>query len=172
MSNVLEKMIAQLSEDDKQVFEALSLRLKQVKGDINLLSEDDIKLIQQMEKKYGDSISSVGQASIDNSKSNTPAVNILDTPFAAQVRQIIARDLGAKFPQEEDAVAFIFENKWLPVDCQDKSIANDLYQNFELDIREANQWREDLGDKSQDKSMALGLAWFMVIFQMHKRLSE
>jgi len=161
-------MLAQLSDDDKQVFEDLLLRLKQVKGDISLLSPDDIKLVQSMEKKYGDPIEPVES----NKTQSNPTIAILETPFAGQVRQIIARDLGAKFPMEEDAVAFVFENKWLPIECQDEKLSEDLYKKFERDINEANHWQKELTGGTEDNKMAVGLAWFMVIFQLNKRLSE
>jgi hypothetical protein len=168
MSSILTKMLAQLSDDDKQAFEELSHRLKLVNGDISQLSPDDIKIIQSMENKYGESISQVNKEQVK------PNLNegILASGFAQHVRQIIARDLGSKFPLEEDAVAFVFDNKWLPVDCQNNDLSNDLYEKYKLDIDEVNQWRKDLGDVAKDNKMALGLAWFMVVFQLNKRLSE
>ena len=174
MSSILTKMLAQLSDDDKQVFEELSHRLKQVNGDISKLTADDIKLIQSMESKYGESIGQVNKEQVKPGLEE----GILGTGFAQHVRQIIARDLGAKFPLEEDAVAFVFESKWLPLDCQDKELSDNLYNKYEMDINEANQWREDLVDEAKEGSneetrkMALGLAWFMVVFQLYKRLSE
>ena len=170
MSNVLFNMLSALSDADKKSFEDLSKRLKVVKGEISLLSKDDLKLIESMEKRYGDKIRNVKHNTSE--KNNSTKAELLDTPFAIQVRQIIARDLGAKYPLEEDALTFVFENKWVPVDCQDKALVEDLYQRFETDINEANQWREELGDVVTDKAMAVGLAWFMVVYQLYKRLNS
>lgn len=170
MKNVLQKMLSELSDDDKKSFEDLTERLKIASGDISLLSAEDLKLIGSMELKYGDKIRNVNQKNLANDKSQQ--VELLDTPFAAHVRQIIARDLGAKFPLEEEALAFVFKTKWKPVDCQEANLVEDLYQRFEADIKEANQWREELGDVVNDKAMALGLAWFMVVFQLNKRLND
>lgn len=170
MSGVLNKMLAELSEEDRLVFEELSKKLKQVNGDIERLSSEDIQLIQSMESKYGKAINQT-HTEYQNKNEDFIQEDILDSSFAQQVRQILARDLAAKFPSEEEVVAFVFENKWLPIDCQDEKLANELYQRYEADILDANQWRNDLVDSSSDKKMALGLAWFMVVFQLNKRLN-
>ncbi len=173
MSDILTKMLAELSDDDRHIFDQLSNRLKQSGGDISKLSADDLELIKLMESKYGEAIEQTNKKFVAQNKVNEKqTVNILDMPFAQQVRQILARELGAEFPLEEDAVAFVFENKWLPIECQDEKLAEDLYNRFEKDIVEANHWREELVDAASDKKMAVGLAWFMVIFQLHKRLTE
>jgi hypothetical protein len=179
MSSLLTKMIEQLSEQDQAIFTDLAIRLKQVNGDISQLNQDELELIKSMESKYGEKINQAhAKASPDNLKSKQrqnrvhERVDLLETPFAQMVRQIIARDLGAQFPLEEDAVAYVFNNKWLPLDCKDKAMAKDLYQRYKLDIDEANQWRQDLGDKANDLTMAIAMTWFMVVFQMYKRLNQ
>ncbi|MGX5173607.1 hypothetical protein ACUR5C_06235 [Aliikangiella sp. IMCC44653] len=170
MQSVLNRMLKQLSEEDKAIFESLSDKLKAIDGDFSKLSTEDRKLIAEMESKYAEKIKAAHQQ--ETEAATEVASNLLNLPFAQHVRQILARDLGDKFPLEEDAVAFVFENKWLPLDCQDPALVNELFTRFEQDISEANQWREDLLAVDADKKMAVGLAWFMVIFQFHKRLSE
>ena len=165
MSAILEQMLAQLSDEDKAVFNQLAERLAKVQGDVSQLSEEDRELISRMESKYGEKI----RKSHEHSASAKP-LDILDTPFAQHVRQILARDLVNQFPLEEDAVRFAFENRWLPVDCQQDDLIDDLYSRFEEDINISNQWREDMVAVDQDKKMAIGLAWFMVIFQLNERL--
>ena len=165
MNSVLNKMLALLSEEDKNLFEGLSDRLKKVNGDIKLLSEEDILLINKMEAEYGDSINKTHK----EDSQDISQEEFLNTPFAHYVRQTLARDLGNKFPQEEEAINFAFNQKWLPIDCQDESLSKDLYQKFSDDINEANQWRKDMLDINSDKKMAVGLAWFMVVFQLHQR---
>jgi len=175
MSNVLQKMLDQLSETDRLVFNRLAEKLKLAKGDIGLLSQEDIKTIRAMETKYASKISqamsvetSVQPPSIETDTS--AEFELLATPFAQYVRQLLARDLGSDFPSEEDAVIYAFENKWLPIDCQDDELALKFYQRFEADILDANQWRSGYSEVKKDAKMSLGLAWFMVVFQLHERM--
>lgn len=177
MSALLEKMMAELSAQDKQVFKQLAERLKAVKGDIARLPLEDLQLIQAMEQKYAASVNRAASAFRDSQPVQSPEqqaleVELLELPFAQQVRQILARSLGHQFPLEQDAVAFAFDNKWLPQDFNDPDLADSLYQRFEEDIKLINQWRADLVAVELDKKMALGLAWFMVIYQLQQRLSE
>ena len=165
MSAILQQMLAQLSDEDKAVFNQLAERLAEANGDINLLSDEDRNLISSMETKYGEKIRQTHDQS-----ATAQQLDILETPFAQYVRQILARDLVNQFPLEEDAVRFAFENRWLPVDCQQDDLIDDIYSRFEEDIKLSNQWREEMVAVAQDKKMAVGLAWFMVIFQLNERL--
>ena len=173
MNAVLQQMLSHLSDEDKVIFAELSERLSAVDGDISKLQESDLKLIADMEQKYGEQI----RASHDNTNnqpntSQSPSMEeILDSPFGQHVRQILARDLVNEFPMEGDAVRFVFENKWIPVDCQEESLVETLYQKYEEDIKLCNQWRDELVAVNEDKKMAVGLAWFMVIFQLNERLN-
>lgn len=166
MSEVLAKMIALLSDADKKVFEQLSEKLKQVNGDLAKLTGEELNLIKQMEAKYGDKINQTNQQFQQNSE-----LDLLEFPFAQYVRQVLARDLGDEFPQEEDAVAFAFNNKWLPLECQNENLVEELFSRFEDDITEINQWRNAMVEVRSDKRMAVGLSWFMVIFQLNQRFN-
>jgi len=168
MSSVLNEMLKLLSDEDKIVFEQLSEKLKKIDGDLSQLSDDEKNLIQQMERKYGDQINQTH----DTFKAAGGEFDILATPFAQHVRQILARDLGEQFPEEAQAIQFAFDNKWMPVDCQDESLALGFYERFSQDINEANQWREDLVGVDSDKKMAVGLAWFMVIFKLQEQFGN
>ncbi|WP_196138497.1 hypothetical protein [Aliikangiella sp. G2MR2-5] len=168
MNNMLGQMIAKLSDEDKLIFNDLAEKLKKVDGKVELLSEDDLLLIREMESKYGSEINKVHEE-----ESSTPdEIDLLRTGFAQFVRQILARDLVKEFPMEGDAVGFVFENKWLPIDCQDDSLVSDVFEKYREDIIEANQWRDELVSVDDDKKMAVGLAWFMVVYQLNKRLNE
>lgn len=170
MSALLQKMMSHLSDDDRTVFAGLAERLSKVNGDVEQLSDDDLQLISDMEQKYGDQIRTSHESSLADNKVQEDS--ILDTPFAQHVRQILARDLVNEIPMEEDAVKFVFDNKWLPIDCQDDDLVADLFQRFEDDIKLCNRWREDLVTVEEDKKMALGLAWFMVIYKLNERLNQ
>ena len=175
MSNVLQKMFNQLSEADRSLFNSLAEKLKQAKGNIDLLSQEDMETIKLMEKKYASKINQVAfSESLKQSSAIEPEVidefELLATPFAQHVRQLLARDLGNEFPTEEEAVIYAYENKWLPIDCQNEELALKFFQRFEQDILKANQWRSEFSEISKDAKMSLGLAWFMVIFQLHERM--
>ena len=170
MKNVLNKMIGQLSDEDKVVFSQLAEKLNAVDGDISKLSEQEFELISKMETKYGDKLSEfsgdlpVGKTSVD-------IADILESGFASHVRQILARDLKEQFPNEEDAVKFAFQNKWIPEDFRNPELASQIFENYKQDIGEANQWREDIVGIESDKSMAVGMTWFMVLYQLNERLN-
>jgi hypothetical protein len=167
MQNALNEMLKLLSDEDKVIFERLSQKMKMTGGNIALLSEEERSLIAQMESKYGEKINKTHQ----EHQTTESVVDILEMPFALYVRQILARDLGEQIPEEELAVKFVFENKWLPIDCQDERLIESLFERFESDIYEVNQWRKDLVGIESDKKMAVGLAWFMVIYQMNQRFN-
>ena len=166
MSRVLQEMLSLLSEQDRVLFEKLAEKMQQINGDISLLSDEEKKLIQQMEQKYGEQINQTHSKTAQSTE-----LDFLEIPFAIHVRQILARDLSEKFPMEEDAVRFAFENKWLPVDCKDDNLVAELLERFAEDIREMNQWRNDMVETQSDPKMALGLAWFMVVFKLNERLN-
>ncbi len=172
MESVLQKMLAQLSESDQQKFDSLANKLKVLDGDISRLSPEDKVLIVNMEKKYSEQLKQAHKsATSENKQQNQNDIDILTLPFAQHARQILARDLGEKFPIEEDAVAFAFDNKWLPIECRDKSLAEDLFEKYQQDILETNQWRQELLEVGADRVMAVGLTWFMVVFQLNKKLN-
>jgi len=174
MKNILNKMIEQLSGEDKKSFSQLAERLKQVAGDISKLSKNERDLISDMEIKYADKLGGIDtsiepEIEIDTNQSEVD--DILTTGFAAHVRQILARDLKSQFPKEEDAVKFAFQNKWLPDDLKENDSALQLFEDYKQDICAANQWREDLVEVESDKCMAVGLTWFMVLFQLNEHLN-
>ena len=118
MQTVLNQMIKQLSPEDKSTFTELAIKLNQLKGDVSQLSEKDLKIISEMEKKYADKLSGFEEdikknpIDINNDSQNEPnQFSILDSAFAGYVRQLLARDLSSQFPKEEDAIKFSFQNK-------------------------------------------------------------
>jgi hypothetical protein len=170
MKNVLNKMIEQLSGEDKVIFSQLAEKLNAVDGDISKLSKQEFELIAQMETRYADKLS---QFSDELGSEEKPATSwdILQSGFASYVRQILARDLKEQFPNEEDAVKFVFQNKWLPEDFRNPDTVMQIYENYKQDIGDANQWREDVVGVESDKSMAVGMTWFMVVYQLNERLN-
>jgi len=175
----LDKLMDLLSDEDRAIFAQLATKLKSVKGDINQLSPSDSQTIQQMEQKYADqfsqldettAVSELGESQIK--QDSVDMVDLLQTPFAEKVRQLLVRDLKDNFPKEADAAQFAFNNKWLPVDLKDPTEIEKIFNEFKQDISEANHWREDLVGIDSDKTMAVGLTWFMVIFQLNQRLNS
>ncbi len=163
-------MIEQLSGEDKIVFSQLAETLNAVDGDISKLSKQEFELIAQMEAKYADKLSQFSDdMPIEETSSGT--LDILESGFASYVRQILGRDLKEQFPNEEDAVKFAYQNKWIPEDFRDPASALQIYSDYEQDIGEANQWREDIVGVESDKSMAVGMTWFMVVYQLNERLN-
>jgi len=180
MKDVLNKMIEQLSDEDKEVFGQLAEKLKAVDGDISKLSTDELELISRMETKYADKFEKIGvEEEIDSEvfeSKDTLSISlgpddILNCAFASYARQILARDLKSQFPKEEDAVRFAFQNKWLPDDFKQNDSALQLFEDYKQDICDANQWREEVVGVESDKRMAVGLTWFMVLFKLNEKLS-
>ncbi|MDQ7050352.1 MAG: hypothetical protein Q9M92_12780 [Enterobacterales bacterium] len=181
----LDQLMKLLSEDDRAIFAQLASKLKDINGDINQLSASELTTIQQMEQKYAEQFSAVNNGDVltvqdfssdqENlqANSNTPeSLDLLQTPFADKVRQLLARDLKDSFPKEAEAAQFAFNNKWLPADLKDPVMVANIFDQFKQDISEANQWREELVGLDSDKTMAVGLTWFMVIFQLNQRLNS
>jgi len=175
MKNVLEKMVEQLSEEDKLVFQQLASQLKENDGDVSKLSEDELSLIKVMESKYSDKLAQINQdeepdSNIENIQ-KTNSIDLLETGFASFARQLLARDLKVQFPNEEDAVRFAFQNKWLPQDFKEPDTVLKIFEDYKEDISEANQWRDEVVGIESDKSMAVGMTWFMILFQLNSRLN-
>ena len=170
MKNVLNKMVEQLSDEDKLLFTQLAEKLNAVDGDISKLSKQEFELIAKMEIKYGDKLSEFGK-DLSAGESSTGSNDILKSGFASHVRQMLARDLKEQFPNEEDAVKFAFQNKWIPDDFRDPELTSQIFEDYKQDIGEANHWREDIVGIESDKSMAVGMTWFMVVYQLNERLN-
>ena len=166
---MLKKMIAQLSDEDKVIFSQLAEKLNGIKGDITQLSDEELSIISRMESKYSDKLNKVSTAgAISNSNEQD---DLLSTSFASFVRQLLARDLKEQFPNEEDAVKFAFQNKWIPEEIKNKNSAVIIFTDYEKDICDANQWREEVVGIESDKSMAVGMTWFMVVYQLNEKLN-
>ena len=170
MKKLLNKMIEQLSDEDKLVFGQLANKLNAVDGDISKLSKQEFEMIAQMETKYSDKLSQF-KGEFPPEEISGDSKDILESSFASHVRQILARDLKEQFPNEEDAVKFAFQNKWLPEDFRNPDSALQIFEDFKQDIGDANQWREDIVGIDSDKSMAVGMTWFMVLYQLNERLN-
>ncbi|NVJ61215.1 MAG: hypothetical protein HWE27_12545 [Gammaproteobacteria bacterium] len=184
LANHLERLKQLLSEDDLAAFERLSEKLKTIGGDFSLLSESERALIAKMEQKYGDAIQEEAIADADTVLNATPAepqartggavapesLPLLKTEFAEYVKDMLLREL----PQMKDlkqAVNYAFEQKWIPQELQNPDVCETLFERFFSDIELANQWRYELmGEKvdSNNKTMAIGLTWFMYIYQLKK----
>jgi len=167
MKDLLQNMMAQLSDEDRLIFEKLSDKLNKAEGDISKLTQDDLSLIKQMENKYSDKLSKFEMHTSSESKE----IELIESGFGSYVRQVLAKELNRQYPNEEDAVNFAFTNKWIPQSFKEQEFAEKLFQDFEQDICEANQWREEVIGASADKQMAVGMAWFMVIYQLQQRLN-
>ena len=166
---MLKKMIAQLSDEDKVIFSQLAEKLNETDGDISQLSEEELSIISRMESKYSDKLSQI--PIVDTSSNINEQGSLLATTFASFVRQLLARDLKEQFPNEEDAVKFAFQNKWIPQEIKNKSSAVKIFADYEKDICDANQWREEVVGIESDKSMAVGMTWFMVVYQLNEMLN-
>lgn len=163
MKELLSKMMSQLSDQDKLIFTQLAKKLNNANGDINKLSEEERDVVAKMESKYSSKLEKV---QFDNSLNS---FNLLETAFSSYARQILAKDLNARFPKEEDAVEFVYQNKWLPEAFKAQSSAEKIFEDYLNDICQANQWRDDVVGVESDKLMAVGMTWFMVIYQLHQK---
>lgn len=168
MQDVLNSMIEKLSDEDKEIFSQLAKKLEKFDGDVSKFSDSERALIAKMESKYSDDLST---ASTANTQSTINVGGILASGFAGFVRQQLAKYLREQYPNEEDAVRYAFNNKWLPNELRESSTASKIFLDFQEDICEANQWREEVVGIESDKSMAVGMTWFMVIYQLNLALN-
>ncbi len=177
MKTLINQMMSQLSEEDKSVFSELAIKINQLQGDVSQLSASDLKIISDMEDKYSDKLSSFEDEIIKNQSDNkeyseesTSTFNLLDSAFSIYVKQLLARDLNTQFPKEDDAIRFAFQNKWIAQDLKETKKAEEIFDLYKNDIGNANQWREATVGVDADKSMAVGMTWFMVIFALFKNI--
>ena len=147
----------------KNLQDIITSKLEEVDGDVTQLSQQELSIIQEMEAKYADKLKSVHQSTAEN----TNSTGLLETGFANFVKQMLARDLKERFPQEEEAVRFAFQNKWITPELKDPKFAQKVFEDYTDDISEANQWREEVVGVESDKGLAVGLTWFMVLFQRY-----
>ncbi len=181
MKSLINQMMSQLSEEDKSIFAELAIKLNQFQGDVSKLSASDLKIIADMENKYADKLlpfdSDIIQSQPTQSHTDfdanlakvTSDFNLLETAFTSYVKRLLARDLSTQFPKEEDAINFAFQNKWIAQDLKEIKNANEIFDLYKSDIGNANQWRESVTGVDADKSMAVGMTWFMVIFALQKQ---
>lgn len=173
MNNKLSKMLAVMSDEDKSRFSQLSKKLmEQAKGEMSKLPEADQQVIAQLKEKYANEVAKAHGEGTQKSVKLPSGVALLETPFSHHVRRVLARHLGSEFSQEEEAITYAFENRWLPAEMKEEAVIDELFAQFELDIAEANQWREDIVPIGADKKMAVGIAWFSVIYQLVERIKK
>ena len=167
LTSQLEKLKALLSSDDLLVFETLSDKLRLAKGDLSQLSSEERELIRTMETKYNDKINhAVSQSSTEVVPDEFP---MLKTEFASYVKDMLLRELGAEFNTLQLAVDYAYQTKWIPAELKNRDVCETLFERFFADIEQANQWREqfsDTNDALTDKSMSVGLAWFIYVYQL------
>ncbi|WP_144394860.1 hypothetical protein [Pleionea sediminis] len=100
---------------------------------------------------------------------------LLKTEFAQYVKDMLLRELGSQFPDLKSSVSYAFENKWIPQELRNQDVCETLYERFFSDIEKANEWRYQLNGQrteSDNKTMAIGLTWFMYIFQLKQWIEK
>jgi len=164
MSNTLEAMLSVLSEEDRTVFEELAEKIKQVGGDLAKLSQQDREFIQKMEAKYQEKI----QHAHKQATREVVRPDILFSEFADFVRRRLQDEFADMSESYLSVVNQAYEQRWLPADFRDKEVALEIYQDFEEDIQKICHFSE-IGEAAKDKEpvVLLGLAWFMVIYQLN-----
>ncbi len=183
LSNHLERLKSLLSEQDLFAFEQLNQKLMDAKGDLTALSDADLSLIEQMEQKYGDQIRDTAVEHADEviKESHFKAQQIikdefplLKTEFAEYVKDLLFRELSERFTSLEEMVAFAFNQKWIPQELKNPDVCETLYERFFSDINSANEWRSKMQGGSENidnKTLAVGLTWFMYIYQLKQSLN-
>ncbi|MEE4246060.1 MAG: hypothetical protein V2I33_11655 [Kangiellaceae bacterium] len=176
LQNHLNRLKELLSEEDRATFEALNNKLAECGGDLTQLPAADIDIIEQMELKYGDQIKTKAlQHSsdvIDGKQPTKEVVNdfpLLKTEFADYVKDMLLRELSEEVTDLKSAVSYAFETKWLPNELKNPDVCETLYERFCSDIEQTNEWRMQFdpnAQKADSKQMAIGLTWFMYIFQL------
>ncbi len=182
LENHLDRLKSLLSDEDLKKFEQLSQRMSQLGGDFSKLTEGELELIAEMEKKYGDEIHATAVENVEEVVDTTDAEGavqenavvpdefpLLKTEFAGYVKDMLLRELGDRFSDLKSSVNFAYENKWIPQELQNQDVCETLYERFFSDIERANEWRYQLQGQRADttnKTMAIGLTWFMYVFQL------
>jgi hypothetical protein len=182
----LERLKQLLSEEDRVRFEQLNQRINQLNGDFSALNEQERAFVAQMERKYGDKIRAMALEHaeevvadntnhVEDEQSQHSVVKdefpLLKTEFAEYVKDMLLRELKEEHRDLKAAVTFAYQSKWLPQELRNPDVCETLYERFFSDIERANQWRFELQGKQADenssnKTMAVGLTWFMYVYQL------
>jgi len=160
-------MLQELDDADRPAFEALLAELRHV-GDLEKLSETNKALLKHLTSKY-----QAQQLDIDDQEQVAyPHIDLVTSSFGEFARQLLARHLNKQFSGEEDAVKYAFEQKFVPPELKDIDKVKEIFEQYKPDIVAANAWRDPLVDTESDPVLAVGLTWFMFIYQFKQRLSE
>lgn len=193
--NFYQSLIAELSETERPIFEALLSRIKALDGNIHALDEDEkAKLaelianhnvtnqyVSNQNKTTLNADSEVGvvetvsaaeaieQQTISISKvSDTERPT--DTEFGAYLLDNINESLCQGGASTADAVRYAFHNRWMPEKLKDRDVCEELYYRFFDEIELANKsiQQQSPSHANDDTLVAVGLAWFTTLYQCYQ----
>lgn len=176
----LSQHLALLSDADREEWKRILIALKECEGDVALLPEHMQLTLANLREKYegvevddGEHQSQNEGAARRTNPSDLPTEADLGTPFSLYVKNVLHRELCVEGESLVVAVNKAFDHKWLPQELKNKEICETKYSQYESEIVQLNQWRNGLaGQQSLDeKTMAVGLAWFMKVYQLKQFLA-
>ncbi len=172
-----QKLKKLLSDDDQLQLENLAKKLQSVNGNFELLDDKDKALIIALEKKYGHAFGQTikEKDELQDIEFFKNSYKMLDTEFGTYVKNMLTRELREQFSTFESMVQYAYDKKWMPAELQNPDVCETLFERFFSDIDKANQWRNQLSDASYDmtdKNMAVGLTWFIYIYQLKTYIEE
>lgn len=172
--NVLEQM----SEDDRKSFLVLLKKLNQIGNDLAQLSTADQQLMRDIGARNKDLFALLNteakevQTSYAASEINP---SFLKTEFYLFVREHLFKEWCARGGTLEDAVLHAFQQKWLPEELKQTDVCERVYRQYQREIDQVNAFRKEIQGSdsiSQDKLMAVGLAWFTTLYKLHQLIGQ
>jgi len=180
-----QSLIAQLSESEQPIFEQLLLRLEQLDGNLELLSEEEQAKLAELVAHHNTSNAANNPDSeltpdVDNELSASVVVepqpgvifdvttekNPATTEFGAYLLDSINESLCQGGASTADAIRYAFHNRWMPETLKNRDICEDLYYRYFDDIDKANKsiQQHSPSHANNDTVVAVGLAWFTTLY--------
>ncbi|PCJ48837.1 MAG: hypothetical protein COA74_07575 [Gammaproteobacteria bacterium] len=180
-----ETLIAELSDEERPVFEDLLSRLVELDGNLDGLSDQDKQSLSGLAARHqvssdlanqetlqADVVSAAETSTQETSivSNVTETLRPMETEFGAYLLDNINEHLCQSGASTADAVRYAFHNRWMPENLKNRDVCENLYYRFIDDIDEANR---SLKEQSPSKAnndivVAVGLAWFTNLYRCYQ----
>jgi hypothetical protein len=182
-----QSLIAELSEQERPIFENLLARLVELNGNLEGLTADEQAMLAGLVTKHNISTDSAstttqnqiadGVSAAESSHRETSIVsNVteelrpMETEFGAYVIDNINEHLCTGGASTADAVRYAFHNRWMPENLKNRDICETLYYRYidDIDLANHNLKQQSPTQANNDIVVAVGLAWFTNLYRCYQ----
>ena len=179
-----QSLIAELSEQERPIFENLLARLVELNGNLEELTADEQSMLAELVTKHNVSttseihnnqtteLSAAESSHLETSivSKVTEELRPMETEFGAYVIDNINEHLCQGGASTADAVRYAFHNRWMPENLKNRDICETLYYRYIDDIDSANHSlkQQSPTQANNDIVVAVGLAWFTNLYRCYQ----